>query len=136
MAARPTGFTLIEVLVAVAIAGTLATIAWPSMQGRIVKARRADAAAALQHVQIAQERHHALHGLYANDLGMLGAAPRSPEGLYRIQLQPGTGADTYTAVAVALAGSSQAGDGVCTELTLRVDQGFAQLGPNLRCWNR
>lgn len=130
------GFTLMEVLVATAIASTLALISWPSMQGQIVKSRRADGAAALQQVQIAQERHHALHGLYANDLGLLGAASRSPEGLYRIQLDAASGADTYTAVAIALAGSSQAADGACTELTLRVEQGFAQLGPDRRCWNR
>ena len=134
---RARGFTLIELMLAATLAALLATLAWPSLHGRLVKARRADAAAALQQLQLAQERHHALHGLYAAELGRLGSAGAglSPEGLYRIELQPGPG-DAYTAVAHARSDGPQAGDADCPALTLRVDQGFASLGPSRRCWNR
>lgn len=131
------GFTLIELMVAASAAAVLTLLAWPSMQGQLVKARRADATAALQQLQMAQERHHALHGLYAADLGRLGSASAglSPQGLYRIELQPGPG-DAYTAVARARSDGAQAGDGDCPALTLHVDQGLASLGPRRRCWNR
>ena len=134
---RARGFTLIELMVATTAAAVLTLLAWPSMQGQLVKARRADATAALQQVQLAQERHHALHGLYAAELGRLGSASAglSPEGFYRIELQPGPG-DAYTVVARARSEGKQAGDGDCPALTLRVDQGFASLGPSRRCWNR
>jgi len=135
MAARSRGFTLVELAVAAAAAATLAAIALPSLQDRLVRARRADASAALQRVQLAQERHHALHGLYAADLAALGQSGASPEGLYRVTLQPGPG-EGYLATAQARADGAQAGDRDCAAITLRVVQGFAQLGPSARCWNR
>ena len=82
---RRRGFTLIELLIALAIAALLAAIALPSMLHRLTKARRADATAALERLQIAQERHRALHGLYAGDPAALGIASRSPEGLYALE---------------------------------------------------
>jgi type IV pilus assembly protein PilE len=135
MAPTRGGFTLVELLVAVAMTALLATIAWPTLHAQLVAARRADATAALQMVQLAQERHLALHGLYAQDLAALGRPARSAEGLYQIALNP-TGADTYVAVARARDDGPQAVDGPCTEITLRVSQGFAQPGPSARCWAR
>lgn len=45
---RPqTGFTLIELMIAVVIAGILAAVAYPSFVSYVQKARRADAKAAL-----------------------------------------------------------------------------------------
>lgn len=131
------GFSLVEVTIATGVAAVLAMIALPPIQGHLTKARRADATAALEQLQFAQERHHALHGLYATDLGALGRAntTRSAEGLYRIDLAVGPG-DAYTATARARPDGPQAGDRACAEITLRVDQGFANLGPNNRCWNR
>lgn len=137
---RPRGFTLVELLIAVALAGLLALFAWPSMQAQLIKGRRADATAALHKLLLAQERHLALHGLYAQDMSALGlSAPGhpgwSPEGLYRIELQ-GAGADAYLAVARARDDGPQAGDGPCTQITLRVTKGFTQPGPSAACWNR
>lgn len=47
------GFTLTEILIAVAIVGILATVALPSYQGSMVKSRRADAQSYL--VAVAQQ---------------------------------------------------------------------------------
>ncbi|MDH4053630.1 MAG: type IV pilin protein [Rubrivivax sp.] len=135
MARRWRGFTLVELLIGVALAALLATFAWPMMQGQLTQARRADATAALHVVQLAQERHLAQYGLYAQNLVELGRPDRSPEGLYRIELQP-AGADTYLAVARPAPGGPQAADRGCAEITLRVAQGFAQPGPSAACWAR
>lgn len=131
------GFTLVELLVVMAAAGVLAAIAWPSFASQLTKARRADATSALQQLDSAQARHHALHGCYATDAGTLGAAgsPLSPQGLYRIELQPGPG-DGFTAIARARADGAQAADRECATITLRVEQGFAQRGPSAACWVR
>ena len=131
------GLTLVELSVVVALAGVLASVALPAYQSHLTTARRADAVTALTRVQIAQEQHRALHGLYAAELSALRGAGtgRSDGGLYRIELQP-DGGDAYRARAVALAGAAQAGDTACPALTLQVQGGLAQAGPSARCWGR
>jgi type IV pilus assembly protein PilE len=137
-ARRPApGFTLVELCVVLAVAGVLATIAWPAYQSQMQRGRRADAVAALLRLQLAQESYRAHHGLYASQLGVLvgAAAPRSSEGLYDIELIA-AGGDRYEARATARAGSVVAGDTGCTVLSLQVREGLADFAPSPRCWNR
>ncbi|GAB4037552.1 MAG: hypothetical protein Fur0014_05370 [Rubrivivax sp.] len=129
------GFTLIEVVVALAAVAMLAAFALPTFAGRLNAARRADATAALERIQAAQERHRALHGLYASELSALGQTSGSLEGLYALSLEAGPG-EGYTAVARARSDGPQRDDTACAEITLRVEQGFATYGPSRRCWNR
>ena len=136
-AGRRAGFTLVELCVVLALAGVLATIAWPSFQSQLQRGRRADAVTALTRVQLAQESHRAHHGLYAAQLGALvgAAAPRSAEGLYDIELQA-RGGEGYEARATARAGTPAAADTGCARLVLRVQDGLADYAPSARCWNR
>lgn len=129
------GFTLVEVLVAMGLVALLAAVSWPVMQERAMAARRADATLALERVQIAQERHRALHGIYTTDGRALGISMRSPEGLYELSLSSGPD-ERFAAVARPLAGGPQSSDTQCAEITLAVVQGFATTGPDRRCWNR
>jgi type IV pilus assembly protein PilE len=51
------GFTLIELMITVAVVGILAGIAYPSYQDSVMKTRRADAEGALLGLANAMERH-------------------------------------------------------------------------------
>lgn len=62
------GFTLMEMLVVIAIMGILVGLAYPSYQETIIESRRADAKAALMGFAQAMERHYTTEGSY------LGAA--------------------------------------------------------------
>ncbi len=132
---RPSqGTTLIECLVACAVVGVLATLAVGTARQSTLRAGRLDAVDALTRIQLAQEQHRALHGMYSADLGALrSASAQSRQGRYSLQLQR-TAGESYTAVATALGPQSQ--DGPCPALTLAVDQGYPQVGPNPGCWNR
>jgi len=131
------GFTLAEVAVACALVGVMASLAVPAMREQRRAAGRSDAVDGLTRVQIEQARHFDLHGLYASHLDALRGArsSRSPQGAYAITLDRGT-AEAYTATATPVPTGPQAGDAACPALTLRVREGFAEFGPNARCWGR
>lgn len=62
---RQAGFTLIELMIVVAIVGILAAIAWPAYQNYVESARRADAQGALMSLANAMERFHTTNRTYA-----------------------------------------------------------------------
>jgi type IV pilus assembly protein PilE len=134
---RPRGFTLVEVMAAVAVVGILAAVALPSQLGQLQRSRRIDAHAALMRVQAAQEQYRSSTGAYAAQLSALTgtSTPRSPDGLYELALND-VGTDSVTLVARALPDRAQHSDTACLEITMRLNQGLADLGPNGRCWNR
>lgn len=131
---RPRGITLIEVCLTLAVLGILAAAAWPSQHAQLQRARRMDAIAALTRLQLAQEQYRLRHGRYSAELTGLSAG-RSPEGLYQLAVADAA-ADTVTLIARARADGPQQGDRDCRELTLHLNQGLADAGPNGRCWNR
>lgn len=129
------GLTLVEITVVLAVLGIVATLALPSQMATLQRARRLDATAALNRLQMAQERHRSTHGLYAFDLAALAGPSRSGEGLYDLLLRnPGDG--SVVLAARARADGAQGGDTECAEITLRLNQGLADIGPSGRCWSQ
>ncbi|KQU82892.1 pilus assembly protein PilE [Variovorax sp. Root318D1] len=58
------GFTLIELMIVVAIVGILASIAYPAYQDSLLKGRRAEARTALLELMQQQERYMTQRGTY------------------------------------------------------------------------
>ena len=90
-AARSGGFTLIELMIAVAIVGILAAIAYPSYQEQVRKGRRADAMAQLVTLAQAYERFYTSNNTYDRFWESLPAAQKN---------SPTTGTAYYTLDAV------------------------------------
>lgn len=61
---RLRGFTLVELMIVVAIIGILASIALPAYNEHIRKARRADAQTALMELAQHMERHYTINNSY------------------------------------------------------------------------
>jgi len=116
-ATRYAGFTLIETLVTVGIAAVLSSIAYPSLEGQVLRARRADALVALLEAQLAQERFRAGNASYGT-LAEAGLRPTSPAGHYRIDVVANS-AFGYEVLAGAVA--AQARDARCRYLRLAVN---------------
>jgi len=111
---RAAGFTLIEMLAAVSIAGVLASIAYPTFEAPIQKARRTDALVALMQLQMAEERWHSNHLSYAT-LAELGAPSTSANRYYTLQV---VSADENGFALRAVATGLQARDQACRYFTL------------------
>ena len=122
------GVTLLEVMIVVVIVALLATIAYPSYQDSVRKSRRADGAAALTQVQLAQEKLRASCRFYAANLAgannvcgadAAGSTIRSPaarpDGYYVVSLS-GASATGYTATATGQGdqANDEAGGVTCT----------------------
>ncbi len=129
------GFTLLELLVALAIVAILATLAVPSFQQQIRQARRADGQTALLKLAIEQEKFRANCACYANriegtrncdgaaaSLHSLGLNALSPDGHYRLGLSQVT-ATGFSASAEPLGDQAkdQAQGVACRPLTIDQD---------------
>src|SRR5262245_47223884 len=84
------GFTLVELLVALAVTAILSAMAWPGYRATLQRAQRNDARLALLQLQVLQEGHYASHLRYAGGFGSnddpatLRASDRSISGHYRL----------------------------------------------------
>ncbi|MBI2383662.1 MAG: type IV pilin protein [Gammaproteobacteria bacterium] len=111
------GFTLIELMIAIAIIAILATLAIPSYSQYVRKSRRADAIATLLELQIRQEKWRANNSTYGTTADM--NVPTSSYYTYTVENPAAT---TYTLKATATSTGGQGDDKqsgtTCTPLTL------------------
>jgi type IV pilus assembly protein PilE len=114
---RARGFTLIELMICVAIVGVLSSIAYPAFSSTMANTRRSDALLALMKVQLLQERFRSEHPSYG-ELSQLGLGSTSPSRHYEIAVLDRS-ADGYVVRASAI--GSQQQDTHCRHLRLTVD---------------
>ena len=84
------GFTLVELMITVAIVGILAAIAYPSYTSYVIRANRADAQQAMMQVQQNIERFYVANSTYAGAPVAPSRTPESGTAVYTITLQQGT----------------------------------------------
>lgn len=132
MPIRSHGFTLIELVIAVAIVGILAAIALPSYLDSIRRGRRVDGQSALLRLQLEEEKWRANNTNYTATLGDLGLTSASSDGFYTIAL---TAANATGFTATATGSGSQSSDTGCTTLTL-VQAGANTTATPTACWRK
>ena len=132
------GFTLIEVLMVVAIIGIMAAIAYPSYQDSIRKGRRAEAKGALAETAARLVHYYGDNKTYPaggdmTDIGYADAAFTTVEGFYQVGFSA-VAATSFTLRAVPQ--DDQTNDTACATFTL-TDQGVRGItgtsGVDL-CW--
>jgi type IV pilus assembly protein PilE len=143
------GFTLIELMVTVAIVTILATIAVTSYTSQVQKSRRTEAKSALLDLAGREERLYSTTNTYSMDELFLGYATVTTQmtnmtfgnryytltAVVPDPAQP-AGIPSYILKAIPVAGNSQAGDATCGSFTVNQlgVQTVTGTGTVASCW--
>jgi type IV pilus assembly protein PilE len=142
--ARPaTGFTLIEVVIALAIVAITTMFAASSYRGYILRSHRVEAVQALLAAAAEQEKFHLSHGHYGDRLDAtageeppgLPVASRTPGGHYALAVTSASAVE-FRVMAIA---TSERSDPLCRSLS--IDESGRRLATDSRgadsarrCW--
>ncbi|HCL45249.1 MAG TPA: type IV pilin [Pseudomonas sp.] len=109
------GFTLIELMITVAVVAILAAVAMPAYTEHVRKARRAQAKADLVELAQVLERNHTTQNTYAGLTLPFTSSPRNGTSFYALSLNGDATAATFELQAVPENGQE---DDKCGTLTL------------------
>ena len=131
--ARVRGFTLIELIIVIAIVALLVAVALPSYRDHVRKSRRAEAQAYLMSVAGRQSQFLVDTRAYATTLATINIPmPSSVNSFYTVTLNAVVGPPpTFTLTAAPLAGTDQVNE-KCGTLT--INQTGAKTAALTSCW--
>ncbi|MCW5588398.1 MAG: type IV pilin protein [Legionellales bacterium] len=112
---RNQGFTLIELMITVAIVGVIVAIAVPMYNQHIMATRRVEATMSLNDLAARMERFHTMNNTYATIATPASLGATNPAN-YTLSIPTQT-ANTFTIRATPVAGTTQAND-PCGSFTL------------------
>lgn len=133
------GFTLIELMIVVAVIAILVSIVVPMYRDYVVRSNRADAIIALTELANLQEKHYSNEMAYTTTLANLSYPATSPNDSYSLAITA-SGTVDYTLTATPV-GRQLQDDPTCQQLTLNsFGQRWAQDSDgndtSQQCWNR
>lgn len=131
---RQLGFTLIEVLVAMACVAVLVTVAWPSYQGLLERSQRAQARTALLQAAHWLERAASANGNYPASTDIPANVLQVEGQRYQIQVTSSPQSYALSATPIGTQSADACGTLTLNHLGVRGVQGGSQTAA--QCWSR
>ena len=126
-------FSLLELLVALAVLTILVSICYPSYQQYVLQSYRAEALTGLLQLANAQEQYRADYGQYSNDFAILGHPHLMHAQRYQFSITLHSAALAYNLKAIPV-GAQQA-DNECPVLTVNhLGERNADTPQYTHCW--
>lgn len=128
------GFSLIELMIVIAIVGLITAFAYPSYRNQVMKSNRSDGKIFILEIADRQERFYSDSGTYTTDITDLGFADAtSPDGHYTVVITDDPSSDiTVTYQITATAQGTQDKD-TCDTFT--VDSLGSRSSSPAGCWD-
>lgn len=127
------GFTLIELMIVVAVVAILAAIAVPSYQESVRKGRRGQAKADLVEVVQQAERYRTVNNTYDGFTLASSSSPSTGTAFYTLAIEIDEAGSTFDATATPIEGTAQESDR-CGVLTInQAGTRWHSIGPDAEC---
>ena len=130
------GFTLIEVMIVVAIVGILSAIAYPSYQEYVRRGHRAEARAGLLQAAQWMERAATATGTYPKTAQFPASLKTVPNDRYDISVNSNGSTFTLTAAPKGAQASDKCGNYTLTNTGLRGANGATSGAIVTECWGK
>lgn len=134
------GFSLIELMIVVAVIGIIAAVAYPAYQDYVMKSRRGEAMNALAEIRMAQEKWRANNSSFVTDTAdiasSLSLSATSENGNYTLTLAAAVSPQVgFLAVATPTVGGPQTADS-CGAFAADRNGPYTTGYASLDCWER
>jgi type IV pilus assembly protein PilE len=130
----PKGFTLIEMLIALACVALLASLAWPSYQSLILRSQRAQARASLLQTAHWLERAASANGSYPLTADVPASVLQIDGQRYKMTVTSTAQNYTLSAIPIGTQTADACGTLTVNHLGVRSVQGASQT--SAQCWSR
>jgi type IV pilus assembly protein PilE len=131
---RPKGFTLIEMLIALACVALLASVAWPSYQSLVLRSQRAQARASLLQAAHWLERAASANGSYPLAADVPASVLQIDGQRYKMTVTSAAQSYTLSASPLGTQATDTCGTLIINHLGVRSVQGASQTAA--QCWSR
>lgn len=136
---KKNGYTLMELLVTVAIVGILASIAIPTYKSYTIKTRRSEGRAFALEIMQRQEKYYTENNTYTTNLTQLGyssGTPTSEKGYYQVSAAAAADGIANNVILTAQPQGNQATDTECGSFIINSNGSKTTSTSSATCWNK